>query len=201
MKNKAMQSLLIAGILPVIAFTVIEEKFGTVAGLIAGMILGVGEIIWEWRKQGRVEPMTWGGNGLLLILGAVSLISQEGIWFKLQPALIEGAMAVALWGSVIAGKPMMALFMDKVLKQQQGISLAEMKERSPKGHVISNALRGLTLRIGLFFALHCGLAVWAALYWSTTAWAILKGVGFTGSMILYMVAESFLLRYRLASTR
>ncbi len=35
-------------------------------------------------------------------------------------------------------------------------------------------MNGLTVRCGFFFAIHTGLAVWAALDWSTTAWALLK---------------------------
>ena len=85
----ALRSLLVAGLLPVIAFTVIEEVYGTVAGLIAGMVFGVGEIVYEWRTMGKVQPMTWGGNGMLLVLGGISLLTKEGVWFKLQPSIIE----------------------------------------------------------------------------------------------------------------
>jgi intracellular septation protein len=59
----------------------------------------------------------------------------------------------------------------------------------------------MTLRIGVFFALHAALAAWAALCWSTTAWAALKGVGFTLSMLVYVVAETVLLRYRIAQSK
>ena len=94
-------SLFFGGLLPVIAFTLIEEKFGTLAGLAAGMIFGAGEIIYEWVKYKKVSTMTWIGNCLLLGLGGVSLISSDGLWFKLQPVLIEAGFFIFLLDSCI----------------------------------------------------------------------------------------------------
>lgn len=184
---------MLGGILPVIAFTVIEEQYGTLWGLVAGMVFGLGEILYEWRTQGRVDPMTWGGNGLILVLGGVSLVTQEGIWFKLQPSLIEAAMALALWLSVLMGRPILV----SVLKKQMAMQ-GNPVEILP---IVAQALRGMTVRVGVFFALHAGLAAWAALQWTTSAWALLKGIGFTVSMVVYMVAESLLLRYRIAQSK
>lgn len=173
-------SVFFAGLLPVIAFTLIEEYYGVVAGLIAGMVFGSGEIIWELYKYKKVQTLTWIGNGLLLVLGGVSLLSSEGIWFKLQPALMEGVFALALWGSVIAGRPLLIY-----LAEKQGQKFPD---------AIKDRMKGVTLRTGLFFAIHTTLAVWAAFAWSTSAWALLKGVGLTVSFILYLVAEGFYLR-------
>src|SRR3954470_12476797 len=100
------RALLIAAILPVIAFSVIEDRFGTLWGLVAGMGFGVGEIAYEWIKQRKVDAFTWAGNGMLLVLGGVSLVTNEGIWFKLQPAIIEAVTAVAFCGSVLLKKPL-----------------------------------------------------------------------------------------------
>lgn len=178
-KSKAM-AVFFAGLLPVIAFTVIEDQYGTIAGLIAGMVFGVGEICFELYKHKRVQKITWIGNGLLLVLGGVSLISDEGIWFKMQPAIMEAVFAVALWVSWFIKKPLIV-----VLAEQQGQKLPDfMKSR----------MSGMTFRMGIFFAAHAVLATWAALHWSSNAWAMLKGVGLTVSLIVYMLAEVFYIR-------
>jgi intracellular septation protein len=190
-QRQAVRSFLVGGLLPVIAFTVIEEVYGTVAGLIAGMVFGVGEILWEYRTRGQVDPITWGGNALILVLGGISLFTNEGVWFKLQPALLEIAMTAALWGSWLLKKPLLLAMSRKQGGLPEGIPL-EMRQTMEEG------MSGLTLRLGVFFALHAALAVWAALHWSTAAWAILKGVGLTVSLMVYLVVETLLLRYRVA---
>ena len=181
------RAILLAGVIPLVAYTVIEDRYGVVWGLVAGMVFGVGEIIWELITQKRVDPMTWGGNGLLLILGGVSLFTEEGIWFKLQPSLMEAAMALVLIATNILGRPLLLGIMAK-----QGL-------KPEKGSLVYGHLSGMNFRMGLFFGFHAVLAAWAAFHWSTAAWAILKGVGFTLSMVVYMVVETLVLRYRIAS--
>ncbi len=181
--KKQMMSLFFAGLLPVIAFTLIEEYYGTLAGLIAGMFFGGGEIIYELIKYKKVQKITWIGNGLLLTLGAVSLFSSEGLWFKMQPAIMEAILVVVMWGSLVIRKPLLVL-----LAQQQGQKLPE---------IIMSRMKGITFRVGLFFLIHTVLAVWAALYWSTTAWALLKGLGLTISLVLYLVLEALWMRWRI----
>ena len=181
--KKQTLSLLFAGLLPVIAFTVIEEKYGVMAGLIAGMVFGVGEIIYELIRYRKVTTMTWIGNALLLTLGGVSLISSDGIWFKLQPAIIEAGMFVFLFGSWIFKKPFLVLIIEK----QNPDAPDFIKER----------LSGMTFRLSLFMLVHAVIATWAAFKWSTEAWALLKGIGLTLSMIFYLGAEILYTRYQL----
>lgn len=181
-KSQAL-SLFFGGILPVIAFTLIEDKYGTLAGLIAGMVFGFGEIIYEYFKFKKVSTITWIGNGMLLGLGAVSLISSDGIWFKLQPAIFEFGFFIFLVGSWFMKKPFLVLMIEK----QNPTAPDFLKER----------MNGMTFRLGLFFLAHAILATYAAFYWSSEAWALLKGVGLTVSMIVYMFIEVFFARMSL----
>lgn len=185
--KQAALSFFFGGLLPVIAFTVIEEKYGVIAGLIAGMVFGFGEIVYEWIRHRKVATMTWAGNGLLLVLGGVSLISSDGIWFKLQPALIEAAFAIAMWVSCLMKKPLLI-----VMAEKQGQQFPEQ---------VRDKFVGVTWRTGLFFAIHAALAVWAAFDWSTTNWALLKGVGFTVSFVIYLGLEIFYMRRSLIKMR
>lgn len=181
----AWKSVVFGGLLPVIAFTVIEETYGTWWGLIAGLAFGVGEILFEYFREGRVRSFTWFGNGLLLVLGAVSLLTDDGLWFKLQPALVEGAIALGLWGFLLIGRDPL-----RWLIESQGQKVPE-----PLGPF----LKGLCFRVGVFFAAQAALAVYAALLWSTEAWAVLKGIGLMASFVLYMAIEVLVLRRRLTS--
>lgn len=180
-------ALFFGGLLPVIAFTLIEEKYGVVAGLIAGMGFSVIEIIWEFATQKKVSAITWIGSILILVLGGVSLISSDGIWFKLQPALLEYGMFLFLAGSWLFKKPFLRLMIEK-----QNPDLPEL---------IKSRMSGMTLRLSFFMLIHGIIATYAAFYWSTEAWAFLKGIGLTGSMILYMVIEMLFARKILQKTK
>lgn len=183
--KKQALALFFGGLLPVIAFTVIEEKYGTMSGLIAGLVFGFGEIVYELYKYKKVATITWVGNGLLFVMGAVSLVTQDGLWFKLQPAIFEFGFFIFLCGSSILKKPFLKLMIEK------------QNPEAPQ--FLKEAMTGLTFRLGLFFLVHAILATYAALYWSTEAWAILKGIGLTVTMIVYMIFEVIVIRLRLKS--
>ena len=173
-KSQAL-SLFFAGILPLIAFTVIEEYYGVVAGLVTAMIFGIGEVIYEWVKFKSVSAITCIGNLLILLLGGISLFSQDGIWFKLQPALLEFGFFIFLFASWIIKKPFLTLLIEK------------QNPNAPE--FLKSRLSGMTLRLSFFMLIHSLLATWAAFYWSSEAWALLKGLGVTLSMILFMLIE------------
>lgn len=180
MQKKQSLALLFGGLLPVVAFTVIEDRFGIIWGVVAGMIFSLGEMAWEWARDRKISSLTLSISLMILVLGGISLWANDGIWFKLQPALTEAAFCLLLLGSLLLGKP----FLLAALEKQGRAVPAPVKA----------AMRGLTFRLAIFFGLHALLATWAALYWSTSAWAFLKGVGFTGSFLLYMGVEILWIR-------
>ncbi len=179
-KRAAFLSFFFGGLLPVIAFTLIEDNYGPVWGTVAGMVFGVGEIIFEkWRYQ-KVSTITWIGNLMILGLGAISIVSQDGIWFKLQPALFEAFFTALLWGSLIMKKPLLIAMAEK-----QGTQIPEHAKP---------LMKGMTFRLGLFFAIHAVVATWAAFSWTTAQWAWLKGVGLAVTFAIYLGMELLVVR-------
>lgn len=183
------RTLLLGGVLPILVFTVVEAKMGTLPALIAGMVWGALETSYEWIRYRKVEAATWIGNGLILVLGTVSLLTSDGIWFKLQPTLIESAIAIVLMGSVAVRKPLLLLML-----KAKGMPENLAPEVRP---AFEKALTLMTLRVALFFLIHAVLTTYVAFYGSTMAWALLKGVGFTGTFIAYVFIESLILRKKL----
>lgn len=178
-----LNSFLFGGLLPIILFTLVEEYYGTVWGLVTALFFGFGELSFELWKYKKISKITLVGNFLIIFLGIISLFTQDGIWFKLQPGIIELGMVLFLWGSLLMKKPLLLS-----LAQQQNIQLPE---------VLLKEFPKLTFRIGVFFLIHAVLAFWAAFYWSTTAWALLKGVGLMVTFVLYLIIEMWLLRLRI----
>jgi intracellular septation protein len=181
-KNVAFRSLLLGGILPVVLFAILEEYYGVLWGVIVAMVFGLGELSYEKIFLGKIESITLWSNALILALGAFSLFAGEGIWFKLQPTILEIVMVIFLLTLEFRGKSFFVMAMEK-----QG------KKVTPELKLV---FRGITFRFSAFLLLHAALSAWAALHWSTAAWAMLKGLGFTGSAVLYFLCEFLWLRYR-----
>ena len=170
----------------VAAYTIAEEMFGLAWGLVVGIAIGLCEIAWERRREGRVSPLTWGANLLVIGLGGVSFATSDGAWLKMQPAIVEGVMAAVLLGSAALKRPILAVMLKK-----QGVALPPRV-----APVVEAALGGITWRMGLFMLAQSGLAAWAAVAWPTRAWAALKGIGLPASLLVYAAVEGFALRSR-----
>lgn len=179
-KRTAFLSLLFGGVLPVIAFSLIEDSYGPVWGTAAGMVFGVGEIIFEKLRYKKISSITWIGNLMILALGGISIISQDGVWFKLQPAMFEAFFTLLLWGSLLMKKPLLIAMAEK-----QGTNIPDAAKP---------LLKGMTFRLGLFFAIHTVVATWAAFDWTTAQWAWLKGAGLMITFALYLGLELLIVR-------
>jgi intracellular septation protein len=169
-------------LLPIVAFALVEQIYGTVGGVIAGVVFGGGEILWEYNRLGKVQGITWLSNALVLVLGLASIWENNGVFFKLQPAVFMVVFAVIFLGSSALGKP----FMLEAAKKQNP-NLPEQ---------IIPFFRGLNVRLGFLFIALAGLSVYSALYWSTAAWASLKAVGLPAILLVYMVCEMAWMRLR-----
>lgn len=177
------RALFLGGVLPVVAFALVEEWYGTMGGLIAGIAFGIGEMAYEYWKMRRVQGITIAGNALVIILGAVSLFEGNSLWFKLQPAVILFAFALFLIFSSLLRKP----FLYQLAKKQNPDLPEAAKER----------LSGLNLRLGFVFIALSGLSVYAAYRWSTAAWAFLKGIGTPLILFAWVGVEVLIMRWRM----
>lgn len=188
-QRQTFQSLFLGGLLPIAIYTILEEKAGPLWGLCFGMGFGILEVIYEWVKYRKVETLTWVGNAVLITMGGISLITQEGIWFKLQPAILELGMTALLIGSSLYQKPFLVMMAEKQKTFE--------KMPDPVAAMMKNQFGGMNLRLGFFFLIHSIVAVYAAFFWSTRNWALLKGVGLTLSLLIYLFFEIFFLRKKM----
>ena len=181
-KSRQLTQGVATALLPLVVFWLIETYWGLEAALIAGCVTAVIEIVYEKLSQKRVSFMTWVSNGMVLGLGAVSYGFQSGVAFKLQPAIMELAMAVTMVVLSHRGKPFLVEMMKNNPLHQPNIN-------PMVNDIILNRMVALDRRMQWFFAIH-GLAVGAAAIWgSTSLWMFLKGVLFYVLMVAVMVIK------------
>jgi len=85
---------MLPGFIPLFVFILIDEIWGTRAGLVAALVIGVAELGWIGYREKRFERFVLFDTLLLLVLGGISIVLDNDIFFKLKPGLIAGFVSV-----------------------------------------------------------------------------------------------------------
>lgn len=154
---------LLPGFIPLFAFIVIDEVWGTQAGLIAALVIGVAELGWVWIKEKRFERFVLFDTLLLLALGGVSLILHNEIFFKLKPGLVQVILCAILAFSAYSRVNIVGMMSQRYMKGMK-VDDAQMQQMR----------QSLKLMFWIFLA-HTALVFYATFYMSDAAWAFISG--------------------------
>jgi len=154
---------LLPGLIPLLIFIVADEIWGTKVGLYVALATGIGELVFYWIKDKKVDSFIILDTSLLLVLGAVSIALENDIFFKIKPALIElillAIIAFSLWGP-------------------KNIIMA-MSQRY-MGEINLDAAQEKMMRLNMLVmfwitSIHIILVLYSAKYMSKEAWAFISG--------------------------
>ncbi|WP_201301010.1 septation protein IspZ [Sunxiuqinia indica] len=165
MQNQRIELLkkLLPGFIPLFAFIVIDEVWGTKAGVIAALIIGIIEMAWIGVKEKRFDRFVLFDTLLLIALGGISILLDNDIFFKLKPALIELILCAVLALSAFSKVNVVELMSRRYMKDME-ISEVQM-----------NKMRQ-SLRLMFFvFMAHTAFVFYAVFYMSNEAWAFISG--------------------------
>jgi isopentenyldiphosphate isomerase/intracellular septation protein A len=151
------------GFIPLLIFIIADEFFGTRTGLITAVIAGMAEFIYYFLKQRRLEVFILFDVGLIIVLGAVSIILENELFFKLKPALIEFILAVMLGVHAFSGKPLLLMMGRRYMKNM------------PINEPQMILLRKMSRLLFFIVSLHVALIIYSAYYMSKEAWAFISG--------------------------
>jgi len=151
------------GFIPLLIFIIADELYGTRIGLLVAIAVGLGEFGYYYFKQGRIELFVLFDVGLIIVLGTVSLILENDIFFKLKPALIELIMAILLAVHAFSDKPLL-LMMGKRFFDKMEIN--DLQKRM---------MQQMTRLLFFVVLIHVGLVIYSAYYMSKEAWAFISG--------------------------
>jgi len=151
-------------LLPVILFTALEALTDTVTALVGTLVYTIGELLWIWRRNGRIDTLTMTMSGLVLGLGGLSLAADDPRFMYASPVVGDVVFAAILGTSVLRGAPLL-----------RALALKQQPELADDPQVLA-LLGGMTTRLALNFALH-GVACVVAAQQSHAAWLFVSGVG------------------------
>ncbi len=103
---------MIPGFIPIIAFIIADEIWGTFYGLLVAIGIGVVELIYSLVKHRKPDKFVLVDIGMLLALGGISIIFDNDIFFKVKPGIIN-LIITALIGYSAFSKNNIMLMMSK----------------------------------------------------------------------------------------
>ncbi len=154
---------LLPGFIPLFVFIAIDEIWGTRAGLIAALVIGLGELGFTWFKEHRFDRFVLFDTALLMVLGGISIWLDNDIFFKLKPGLVELILCAALAVSSFSRLNIVGMMTQRYMKDVS-LSEAQMKQFT----------RSMRLMFWVFLA-HTALVFYSAFFMSEAAWAFISG--------------------------
>lgn len=163
MSKSELLKKLLPGFIPLFVFIAIDEIWGTRAGLVAALIIGVAEMVWIWIREKRFDGFVLVDTGLLLVLGSISIVLDNDIFFKLKPGLVELILCVVLAISAFSKLNIIGLMTKRYMKDMELDDLQVAQ------------FRKTTQLMFFVFLIHTLLVFYSAFYLSNEAWAFISG--------------------------
>jgi isopentenyldiphosphate isomerase/intracellular septation protein A len=168
---------ILPGLLPLFIFIIADEIWGTEVGLYVALASGIGELLFYYIRDKKIDKFILLDTGLLLVLGVISIALENDLFFKIKPALIEGILvfiiALSLWGP-------RNLIMTMSKRYLGEIQLNEDQEKAMRLNMM--AMFWITV-------FHIILVLYSARYMSKEAWAFISG----GLFYIFFAAYFFIL--------
>ena len=170
---------LLPGFIPLFVFIAADEIWGTKTGLFVAVGVGVLEMSWIAVREKRFDNFILFDTLLLVVLGAVSILLDNDLFFKLKPGLIELILVAVLAVSAFSRVNIIGLMGKRYLKNVafNEIQLTQMRK----------SLKSLFY---LFMA-HTLLVFYATFFMSNEAWAFISGGLFYILFGVYFLYELF----------
>lgn len=167
--------------LPAIAYWYLDENYPLKIALAGGLILAVIEVVIEKIFTKHVHTISKFNFFLIAFLGGISLLGDDGVWFKLQPFFTGLGMSAFMFYRLMRGKGLL-LEMIESMPNKKNIVLPDFIFISMEWH-----LSFFLLGYGIFMAV-------LAISGTTGQWAFFKTAGFYIVSFVFMIVEFILIR-------
>nr|WP_319570591.1 NUDIX domain-containing protein [uncultured Draconibacterium sp.] len=168
---------LLPGFIPLFVFIAADEMWGTKIGLFVAIAVGVAEMAYVAVKEKRFEKFVLFDTLLLVVLGGVSILLDNDIFFKLKPGLIELILVAVLAISAFSEVNIVGMMGQRYMKDVE-FSTAQMQQ-----------MRQSMKSLFFIFFIHTILVFYSAFFMSKEAWAFISGGLFYIIFGVYLLFE------------
>ena len=180
---KASKSFFLLSFLPAIAYWYLEANYPVRIAIIGGLSLAILEMAIEklWTKH--VHSLSRFNFMLILFLGGLSLLGDEGIWFKLQPMFTGLGIGIYIFYRNFQGNGLLWEMM---------VGLQQQQQLPPR-----DIIQYMEKNISIFFIIYGGFMGVVAISLATDYWLFFKTIGFYIIFAFFFVLQFFLLRKKM----
>ncbi|HAZ12298.1 MAG: hypothetical protein A2X86_03585 [Bdellovibrionales bacterium GWA2_49_15] len=168
---------LFLGLLPLLAFVIVDAFLSMKSALITTVVMAVIEAIWTYVTFKELDSVTMFTLVSVIVMTLISYKKQTPIFLKLQPAILSFVFATGLIISFAIDRPFILLMMQKyntfAPEQMEEQIKALLREDWFRQILITNTW---TMGVGLY--LHAALTTVAAFKLGNWWWLALRGIGF-----------------------
>lgn len=168
---------LLPGFIPLFVFIAADEIWGTKIGLFVAIGVGILEMLWIAVKEKRFEKFVLFDTLLLIVLGGISILLDNDIFFKLKPGLIELILVAILAVSAFSNINIIGLMGQRYMKDVE-FNSAQLQQ-----------MRKSMKTLFFIFLLHTVLVFYSSFFMSKEAWAFISGGLFYIIFAVYFVIE------------
>jgi intracellular septation protein len=164
--------------LPALAYWYLEENYSLQVALAGGMFLALTELTLEKIFTQHIHSISKLNFFLILFLGMISFLGEDGIWFKLQPfftGLFLGPLLI-------------------VKTYRGGSYMMEMMESMGQAMPPKEIIISLERHSGAFLLGYGCFMAFVAFKMSTEQWLFYKTAGFYIAFAFFFVIEMVLMR-------
>lgn len=177
---------LIFGILPLLAFVIIDIFLGVKAGVICAAILAFLEAVYSYYELGSLDYFSIASLLLVLLFGGLTYLSKNPLYIKLQPVLLGVTFSIVVFAFQAFGEPILLV----ILKKYGGLMPAELSIDFRRPH-IEALLTKTSLYLGFGLLIHALIVLYSALRLNNWWWLFMRGVGLYAIMALIFLVARF----------
>ena len=179
-------NLILLGLLPLIAFVVIEAKAGLRAGILAAVIIAFLELLYTLVIYKTLDEITIISVITVGIFSYFAYRSNNAVIFKIQPVVLGLVFALMFIVMQFLGKPILSTMAIKYAPMFP----PELKDQM-KDPIFLYLLERTSFYLGGGFILHASLVAYAAYRMSNWWWLLIRAIGIYIMMVLCMILAAY----------
>ncbi len=170
---KSSKIFFLVSFLPALAYWYLEENYPIQIAVTGGIALAIFEILFERFYTKHIHTLSKFNFFLISFLGGLSLIGNEGIWFKLQPGLTGVGIGAFLFYRLFTSEGLMNEIIQSIHK-------------NPPPEFIIKRLEKHSATLFTFYGF---FMIYVAFSLSTDQWLFFKTLGFYIAFGFFMIFE------------